>query len=237
MAGDSSALSWLAGMGREHGDEGKRAAGADAIVDDFHRLYYTSADRTLRVTNWLGNRVIKCPLDLWVYQEIIFETRPALILETGSGRGGSALFMACMFDLIGQGRVVTIDARDIKRPQHPRITYLLGSSTDPAQVERMRAAAAEESGPVMVVLDSNHSKAHVLEELRCYAPLVSPGSYLIVEDTNVNGHPVVQDHGPGPMEAVQEFLAAEAGRDFAVDESREKFFLTMNPSGYLKRSP
>ena len=200
----------------------------------FHELYYNSADQTLRKTKWLGNRVIKCPLDLWVYQEIICEIRPALIVETGSGRGGSALFMASVCDLIEHGRVVTIDTRDVERPQHERITYLLGSSTDPPVVERARIEAAGERS-VMVILDSDHSAEHVLEELRCYAPFVSPGSYLIVEDTNVNGHPVVPEHGPGPMEAVQEFLATEPGREFAVDRACEKFFMTLNPGGYLKR--
>lgn len=202
---------------------------------EFHKLYYYGADQTLRKTRWLGNRVIKCPLDLWVYQEIIWDTRPDLIVETGSGRGGSAYFMACMCDLAGHGRIVTIDVRDVERPKHDRVTYLHGSSTEPAIVERVRAAA-EGAGSVMVLLDSDHSREHVAEELRHYAPLVTPRSYLIVEDTNVNGHPVVPDHGPGPMEALDEFLASEAGADFSIDADCEKFFLTMNPRGYLRRT-
>jgi cephalosporin hydroxylase len=204
-------------------------------VDEFHKLYYYGADQTLRKTRWLGNRVIKCPLDLWVYQEIIWDSRPDLIVETGSGRGGSAYFMACMCDLAGHGRIVTVDVRDVERPRHDRVTYLHGSSTDAEIVARVRAAAAE-AGRVMVLLDSDHSREHVLEELHHYAPLVTPGSYLIVEDTNVNGHPVVPDHGPGPMEAVDEFLAGDAGADFLIDPDCEKFFLTMNPRGYLRRT-
>jgi cephalosporin hydroxylase len=87
-----------------------------------------------------------------------------------------------------------------------------------------------------VILDSDHERDHVLNELRLYAPLVSAGSYLIVEDSNVNGHPVVSDFGPGPAEAVEQFLAET--EEFEVDRSREKFFLTFNPSGYLrKRGP
>ena len=85
----------------------------------------------------------------------------------------------------------------------------------------------------MVVLDSNHSRDHVLRELEVYGPLVTPGCYLVVEDTNVNGHPVLPDHGPGPMEAVEEFLATTD--DFEVDRGRENRLLSFNPSGYLRR--
>ena len=86
----------------------------------------------------------------------------------------------------------------------------------------------------MVILDSAHSFGHVLSELRLYAPFVSPERYLIVEDTNVNGHPVRGDFGPGPMEAVQRFLAEDGG--FAADHSREKLLMTFNPGGFLRRS-
>jgi cephalosporin hydroxylase len=210
------------------------AARVEDIVARFHELYYYTAERTLRSTWWLGQRVRKCPLDLWVYQEIIAETRPGLIVETGSGRGGSALFMASICDLVGHGRVITIDIREVPRPQHERITYLRGSSTDPPIVERVHREAASEQ-TVMVVLDSDHSREHVLSELCSYGPLVGEGAYLIVEDTNINGHPVVRGHGPGPMEAVNEFLATDVGSEFAVDRTCEKFFLTMNPGGYLRR--
>ena len=88
----------------------------------------------------------------------------------------------------------------------------------------------------MVVLDSDHTKGHVLEELRRYAPLVSPTSYLVVEDTNINGHPVLPEFGPGPLEAIEEFL--RGSDDFFVDRTREKYFLTFNPGGYLaKKGP
>ena len=85
----------------------------------------------------------------------------------------------------------------------------------------------------MVILDSDHRKDNVLAELRAYSPLVQPGDYLIVEDTNVNGHPLVPDFGPGPMEAVDEFLATDDS--FEIDPAREKFYMTFNPRGYLRR--
>ncbi len=136
-------------------------------------------------------------------------------------------------DLLGHGRVITVDVVDVPgRPQHDRITYVTGSSVDPAILEQLRAAAAD-ADSVMVVLDSDHSRDHVLAELRAYAPFVTPGSYLVVEDTNVNGHPILPSFGPGPHEAVETFLAESA--PFVRDREREKFYFTFNPGGYLKR--
>jgi cephalosporin hydroxylase len=205
------------------------------IVSLFHQLYYGAASGggTWTSTSWLGVPVLKCPLDLWVYQEILFEQRPDLIVETGTARGGSALFLASLCDLIGHGRVVTIDIQpDPTRPRHARVTQIVGSSTDEGLFAAVRDLARA-SGRVLVILDSDHSRDHVLRELELYGSLVTPGSYLIVEDTNVNGNPVLPQFGPGPMEAVSEFLARND--HFAVDSAREKFFLTFNPGGYLKR--
>ena len=100
------------------------------VVDAFHRLYYDRHETTWTSTSWLGTTVLKCPLDLWNYQEILVETRPDLIIETGTHLGGSALYMAGICDLIGSGRIVTVDVEDRPgRPVHGRITYLEGSST------------------------------------------------------------------------------------------------------------
>ena len=204
------------------------------VVRRFHELYYSES--TLFI-EWLGVRTIKSPLDLWIYQEIICRNRPELIVEAGTGLGGSALFMACVCDLLGKGRVLTIDKRGVTRqprPSHPRITYLTGSSVDPEIVAQVGAEAAS-AGDVMVILDSDHSAEHVLAELRAYAPIVAEGHYLIVEDTNINGHPVFPEHGPGPWEAVETFLADPGGRDFEIDRACERFHLTLNPGGFLRR--
>ena len=203
------------------------------VVDAFHRLYYDRHETTWTSTSWLGTTVLKCPLDLWNYQEILAETRPDLIIETGTHVGGSALYMAGICDLIGNGRIVTVDIEDRPaRPVHGRITYVEGSSTS-AEVLDQVTAFVQDAERVMVILDSDHSREHVLRELELYAPLVSKGCYLVVEDTNVNGHPVVPGFGPGPMEALNEFLSGS--NDFEVDRSREKLMLTFNPSGYLLR--
>jgi len=205
----------------------------DRVVREFHRLYYNSGSRTWSDTYWLGTPAQKCPLDLWIYQELLHELRPAVIVETGTAAGGSALFLASICDLLGHGSIVTVDvAPKPGRPTHERITYLTGSSTAP-EIRKQVEELVGDSAPVLVILDSNHERDHVLEELRIYAPLVTAGSFVIVEDTNVNGHPVSPDHGPGPMEAVDEFLRSSA--EFSVDRRREKFFLTFNPGGYLQR--
>jgi cephalosporin hydroxylase len=165
---------------------------------------------------------------------MIFEEKPDLIIETGTASGGSASFFASLFDLIGKGEVITVDVEDIKgRPRNNRITYLLGSSTSKEIVEQIRSLASNKE-KVMVILDSDHRKTHVLNELKIYWEFVTKKSYLVIEDTNINGHPVLPDFGGGPMEAVEDFL--KENKSFVVDRSKEKFFLTFNPKGYLRRT-
>jgi cephalosporin hydroxylase len=195
-----------------------------------HDVFYAS-DWKPR-TYWLGTLTLKNPLDLWVYQEIIFETRPDLIVETGTYRGGSAAYLASICDLLGAGEVISIDIepRRDDYPEHPRITYLAGrSSTDPAVVEGVRARA--EGRRMLVILDSDHSQKHVEAELAAYAPFVPVGCYLIVEDSNIGQ--IREDLMPGPLEAIETFLAQTD--EFEIDREREKFLITFNPSGYLRR--
>jgi cephalosporin hydroxylase len=209
--------------------------GRDTVVEAFHRRYYDAgySGGTWAATRWFGVPTLKCPLDLWIYQELVHELAPDLIVETGTADGGSGLFLATLCEAKGRGEVISVDIEARPgRPRHDRLAYVTGSSTDPAVVERL-ARRAEDAGTVLVLLDSDHSHDHVLAELRAYAPMVTLGSYLVVEDTNVNGHPVYEHHGPGPMEAVQDFLK---GNDaFAADASREKLLLTFNPGGWLRK--
>ncbi len=211
----------------------KKSPAVAAIVDQFHRLYYDDRS-TWRRANWLGVRTWKCPFDMWVYQEMLVDLRPALIVECGTAYGGSANYLARICEIIDCGEVVTIDIKPKPNlPEHPRITYLTGSSTDPAIVDKVRGMLPAE-GPVLVILDSAHQAEHVYNELLAYADMVTPGSYLIVEDTNVNGHPVYRTHGPGPMEALDRFLAERD--DFQIDRSKERFHLSQNPRGFLRRT-
>jgi len=237
-------LSWIATrMGRRSLPVGKYRPPAPAAelpeadretIDAFHRLYYQTW-RTGKGTidlSWFGHRTLKCPFDLWTYQEIIVDTRPDVIVESGTAFGGSALYLATVLDALGHGRILSIDVEKRgKPPGHPRIEYVSGSSVDPAILDRIRTET--KGGKTMVILDSDHSQAHVEAELAAYRDIVSVGCYLIVEDTDINGHPARPEFGPGPWEALQAFLATTD--DFEVDRSRERFLLTLNPGGYLRR--
>jgi len=210
------------------------------IVDQFHNLYHNSQlfGRGWGNMFWLGFPILKYPSDMWVYQEIIFETKPDVIIECGTAHGGSALFLASLCDLMNNGKVITIDIEVWKnkenreRPKHERITYLLGPSTS-EEIEKEVKRLIGDKTKVLVILDSDHHKEHVLNELKVYSKFVNKGSYVIVEDTSLNGHPIIPDFGPGPMEAVDEFL--KNNEDFVIDKTRQKFYLTNNPNGYLKK--
>ena len=202
----------------------------DVAVSRAHDAFYRS-DAWTR-TWWLGAQTLKNPLDLWVYQEIVVETKPDLIVETGTYRGGSAYYLATICELIGAGEVVSIDIEPMREdyPQHPRLTYLAGrSSTDPDVVAEVRERAAGRR--TFVVLDSDHSQAHVEAELAAYSPFVPVGCYIVAEDSNIGQ--IRPDLMPGPLEAVQTFLGQTD--EFEVDREREKFLITFNPSGYLRR--
>ncbi|MBI4054062.1 MAG: class I SAM-dependent methyltransferase [Candidatus Doudnabacteria bacterium] len=200
----------------------------------FGKLYFNDEHRTWRNTRWMGIPVWKLPLDLWIYQEMIYELKPDVIVETGTNRGGSALFMAHMLDLIGKGRILTVDIEEFpNRPQHPRISYLTGSSIADEIISQLKSQI-KPGETVLAVLDSLHRKHHVDRELELYGELVTPGSYMILEDTYLNGYPVYPSFGPGPMEAVREFLKKHP--EFQPDASREKFYVTWNPRGYLKKT-
>jgi len=205
------------------------------VVNRFHDLYYerwSAAHADTINLSWFGYQVLKCPLDLWLYQEVLVRMRPDFVVETGTWCGGSALYVAMVLDQIGHGRVITIDIQaKAGRPEHPRITYVTGSSVDPAVVADVRARVG--AGRAIVVLDSDHRQEHVYQEMAAYGPLVQRGDYLIVEDTNVNGHPTFASFGPGPMEAVEKFLSTTD--EFAIDERCERFLMTLNPKGYLVR--
>lgn len=208
-------------------------------VDYFHRFYVSETNRDLvfNSTRWLGTTVLKLPSDLWVFQEILVETRPDVLIETGTHKGGSALYYATVMDAMGEGRVLTVDIADMPKPTHPRIEFLKGSSTSPATIDWLRQRLQPDMR-VMVTLDSLHDKEHVLKELDQYAPLVSPGCYLVVEDTALNGHPIRVGDSPtpgheGPWEALDEWLPNHP--EFQPDKSREKFMMTASPGGWLKR--
>jgi cephalosporin hydroxylase len=205
-----------------------------ATIDAFHKLWY-SQKFTWGFTYFEGVSLLKNPLDLWIYQEIIFDLKPTLIIETGTAMGGSALYFARQLDRLGAGNVISVDLeRHQSAPTHPRITYLTGSSVDAEVVASIRACAATHPR-VMVTLDSDHGAAHVLRELDAYAPMVTPGQFIVVEDTNITGHPleISWKGGPGPYEAVDSFLSLHP--EFERDVMAERYLLSMHPGGWLRR--
>ncbi|MCA1817681.1 MAG: cephalosporin hydroxylase family protein [Acidobacteria bacterium] len=196
---------------------------------------------------WLGRPVIQYPQDVLAVQEIVWRTRPELIVETGIARGGSLILSASLLELIGgDGRVVgiDIDIREHNRVEierHPlakRIEMIQGSSVDEGVFRRV-ARLAEGRRRVLVMLDSNHTHEHVRRELDLYSRLVGAGGYLIVFDTVVEEMPAefsgARPWGPGdnPLTAVREFLR-ENDR-FEVDrEIDDKLLITAAPGGYLR---
>jgi cephalosporin hydroxylase len=204
-----------------------------AAIDLFENIYYDSPKSTWDNTSWLGVPCKKYPTDLWIYQEIIFENKPDVIIETGTLCGGSALYLASLLDLIGHGRVISIDLEFREgRPCHNRVNYITGSSTSSSVLAQLEPLLRN-SGSRMVILDSDHRQAHVEEELRIYSQFVTPGQYLIVEDSAINGHPVFAKFGPGPFEAIATFL--KSTDEFVVDKTKERFFLSANHNGNLRR--
>jgi cephalosporin hydroxylase len=164
----ASGAIWLTSHLHEHRSQGVIVTIID-LVDEANRRYYES--RVWLDTYWLGVPTQKCPQDLWVYQEILVETRPDVIVETGTAAGGSALYLASICDLLDRGEVITIDvlAATDGLPRHPRISYFGGrSSVDPRLVADVRERVAGRHA--MVILDSDHSREHVLAELHAYAP-------------------------------------------------------------------
>jgi cephalosporin hydroxylase len=212
------------------------------VVDEFSRLYYDDP-HTWADTSWMGVLTQKYPTDLIMYAEILFKTKPRRIIECGTALGGSGLFLAHICDILGVGYILSIDSHDPKdhgivKPKHFRVDYLEGyDSTSTQTLDIVSSFCGPNSGDdhfrTMVILDSDHTKRHVLAELELYHKFVTPGCYLIVEDTNLNSNQARPDHGPGPKEALEEWLPKHP--EFEVDERCTRFILTAHPGGYLIR--
>ena len=204
------------------------------IKSAFNLLYYGSEVWNGRNTRWLGFPVYQNPCDMWVMQEILFETRPDVLIECGSGCGGSALFYVSVWP----GHVISIDNQMemTVELEHERIEFVTASSTDEWTVRQVKEAVKGKR--VMVYLDSDHHPINVLRELETWGSVVSEGCYMVVHDTNLNGRPIPNAIHPGlegldPAAAVDEFLKKHL--EFKADREREKFMLTFSPGGFLKK--
>lgn len=199
--------------------------------------------------SWMGVPIIQLPADVMATQEVIWATKPDIIIETGVARGGSVLFMASLLELMGNGLVIGVDI-DIRahnrdaiesHPMSKRVKLIEGGSVDAETVAQVRAAIPE-NARVMVVLDSDHSRDHVLAECRAYGPMVTPGCYMVVADTLV-GHLSAENapkkrskiwfQGNEPLSALRDYMA-ECDR-FEVDEVLNgKLVLSSSPGGYVR---
>lgn len=214
-----------------------RTAARD-IADAYHRWYYeTGVQFRIR---WEGVPTLKSVQDLWLYQDIIWDVRPSVILEFGAHRGGSALWFARVLDAVGTGRIISVEldpSRIDPRPRsHPRIEFRGGRSTDPDLLQELGELRKADPEPWFVILDSDHAFENVLAELEGITPLLRPGDRVIVEDSNINGHPVLPGWGPGPFEAIAEFERRHPDA-YSHDLERERMFgWTMAPNGFLVRT-
>lgn len=220
--------------------QGEHAPDHVALVAEVAHIVYYESQRTWLQNTWCGVPCWQSPQDLYLYQKVILEQKPRVIIQTGVAHGGSILFMAHMLDILGDeaGEVIGIDI-DLSNVdpvvlEHPRVRLIKGSSADLSIAARLDRALI---GPTMVSLDSDHRAAHVAKELSIWAPLVSPGQFLVVEDTNVNGHPVRKDHGPGPAEALAPWIGAQGAiRDWVKhDELPQSVLFSFHT--WLQRTP
>lgn len=189
--------------------------------------------RIMNGTSWFGVKALKNPLDFWVYQEIIYEQRPDVIVEIGNHSGGSSLALAHLCDLLGHGRIIGIDINLSAVPQtvrdHPRITLIEGDACDKYPVVSKLAESAKN---VLVIEDSSHTYENTLNVLRAYSKLIRPGNYFIVED-GICHHGLDIGPNPGPYEAIATFI--QENQSFEIDPAREAFLVTWNPNGFLRR--
>jgi cephalosporin hydroxylase len=188
--------------------------------------------RHMERTTYFGIPTFKCPLDWWVYQEIIVKAKPDVIVEIGTYQGGLALSLAHICDHLGKGRVIAVDINPVTTElvkKHPRIQLIVG---DACQSFEQINALIKPTDEVLIIEDSAHTFENTLRVLNTYSPLVKVGGYFIVED-GVIGHGLPAIPGMDPYGAITSFLAGNG--DFITDRSQESFFITWNPTGYLKR--
>jgi cephalosporin hydroxylase len=230
VMGDSGmAMAQIVGSVR-YSDEDK--ARWSKLIADFNNLYYVMGVQTWGMMRWRGVSLLKPPTDMWTYQELICEIKPDLIIETGSYRGGSALFMRDILNMVHpSGRIISIDIDDktiSEKAKVPGIEFYKGSSVADETLVHVKATIkAYNCERVMVILDSDHSEPHVSKELDLYSPLVTVGSIIIIEDTSP------QNNDPGPKLAVDSWSLRQRG--FRKNVMAEKFMLTFCRDGFWER--
>ena len=199
----------------------------EALTEYYEHVHDGKGNRP----KWRETEVDKFPQDLTLYAQVIFKRKPSFIIETGTAYGGSALFFGDMLLLSGGCRVFSVDVKARNAPSHPFVTYLEGSSVDEEILKHLRNETKD--GSVMVVLDSDHSKKHVLNELNAYADIVTTGQYLVVEDCYTRGPVKGRPEYYHPYLAVEEFLKTNDG--FRRYDLEKQFIFAVTKSGWLRK--
>ena len=224
--------------------------GANGALQSAARAFNVESNRAQYSYNfsWMGRPIIQYPQDMIAMQEIIWEVKPDLVIETGIAHGGSLIYYASLLELIGHGEVLGIDIdirehnrKEIeKHPMFKRIKMIQGSAISAEIIIQVKKYASGKER-ILVCLDSNHTHDHVLNELKLYSPFVTVGSYIVVFDTIVEDLPegYFSQKRPwgisnNPKTAVAEFLNTNS--DFEIDRSIDnKLLISVAPGGYLKR--
>lgn len=205
----------------------------EALDTPLREVLQVMQDRIVSSTRYFGVQALKNPLDFWIYQELVCELRPDVIIEIGNRFGGSTLALAHLCDLLGKGRVIGVDLDHSDVPmavkQHPRILFIDGDAC--ARFEQVASSIGADEH-ALVIEDSSHSFENTLNVLTTYCSLVKPGGYFVIED-GICHHGLAVGPSPGPYEAIETFVASHS--EFAIDRSREAFLITWTPKGFLKR--
>ena len=214
--------------GWEERMEETRKKTAQDRADDINKILYNHIHRhSKNEPRWRGVQLMKFPTDLLLYEQTIWNNKPDFIIECGTMYGASALFFADMLEMTGKGKVISIDVVERERPAHPRVEYITGSSIHKEVIEQVREKIG--NGTCMAILDSNHHRIHVKRELHAYAPMITKGQYIVVEDIHFV-HPY--EKGPGP--AVDWFLNTHEG--FKKEDVTEQFLVSISRDGWLRRA-
>lgn len=216
----------------------------EEVINVFHSIFYASEhDHCGPPKLYNGVPIHKNPCDMFNYQQILFEQKPDYIIECGAFQGGSTMFFADTLKLIGKGKIVSVDICERDERWYPQVeeherTILVPGSSVAEEVVAQVKDIVKDGNSFFVILDSLHTKAHVLAEMEAYGPLLASGNYMIVEDGNLNGHPLppewhrqTMEEG-GPYEAVLEYM--QRHQDFVIDKEMElRFLFSYAPAGYM----
>ncbi len=197
-------------------------------LQKYHEIWYQAGSHTWSYTQFLGVGIMKPPSDLWAYQDIMYQLRPRTVIETGTYAGGSALWLACLSDMLDLDcNIYTIDIENYRKCEHPKISFIIHDSTDPGLAADLAKVVEY---PLLVILDSDHSAEHVYKEMCLYAPLVDVGGRLVCEDTCISW----PEKDRGAAGGLTDYLT-EHPHEWRQDLMPERWLMTFSPGGWLER--